>query len=120
MSRSKIAVVVASLAAIAGLVIVIVVVAARDVASSQPAVDQVRIEIRSMPAATIAIGRRTLGTTPLSIYLPSGTQPVEIDAVMEEIRYTLRGKRVRNERQLTRSIVPDHDQVVDFVIPAKP
>jgi hypothetical protein len=57
----------------------------------------VEIEIRSNVPAQIKVDGHNAGKTPMTVHMQKGTTPVQIE----------NGKQIK-------SVVPDHDQVVDF------
>jgi len=120
MSGSKIAVIVAALVVVAGA-IVIVSLKVGGTGTDEPAQsERVRLEIRASEAAKILMNGKPIGQTPLGIYVPKSSQQITLEATMVEHWATRRGQMVEPERHMKKTIVADHDQVIDFIPPKGP
>jgi hypothetical protein len=88
--------------------------ASRDSAPAQSA-GLVKIEVRAKPVATIRFRNSKLGSTPLVINVPRGTEPLAIEATftLHELDPITGARRVRHEVR-TKTVVPDVEQAVDF------
>ena len=64
----------------------------------------VSIEIRATPSATVTFDGHKAGRTPLTIHVPKSANEITIGAVLLG-------------HPLTRTVVPDRDQTVDFKYP---
>jgi hypothetical protein len=78
-----------------------------------PASQTVRIEVRSMPAMDIAKDGRHIGRTPLSFLVSKSKDPITLQADWVEQRVYQAGRR-QVPRTATKTVVPDHDQTIDF------
>src|SRR5262245_36607466 len=118
MSRWKIAGILAAILAVAGLLIVIVALAIPD---TTDAPERVRLEIRCNRAAKVRIDAKPAGETPVSITVRKGTQAIKIEATVTlHLMPTRAHQSIEVPETMTRSIVPDRDQTIDFVAPLKP
>src|SRR5262245_6546842 len=106
MSRSKIAVLIAALIAVAATLVTIGLIAG-GTKSDEPSDERVRLEIRALPVARIVIDGKGYGTTPLSIYVPQRSQPLTVDALMETHLMTGRGRSLEQQHKMTKHVVPD-------------
>ncbi len=74
--------------------------------SSHPADDHtpptVQIEVRANHRAQIILGGRSIGLAPRMLVVPMSTAPIELRA------------DYGHGRVIARSVVPDHNQLVDF------
>jgi hypothetical protein len=99
--------VVAAVLLIGGVVAAVMVIMSRGQPSrphhpdETPTSEMVVIEIHAKPVATIRVGGNRAGTTPLTLHLPKSATAIIVEA-------TVRG------RQLSRQVIPDRDQLVDF------
>ena len=76
--------------------------------------NSVKIEIRSRPPATVRMNGAKVGKTPLSLTVPRGTTPIELDARYDKKKHV--GKDVEVVEQVeVQKVVPDQDRVVDFL-----
>ena len=80
-----------------------------------PSSERVKIELRGKPVAKLRMNGKSIGTTPTTIIVPRGTQPLEFEATftVEKIGMPQPTKKIETYRQI-RSVVPDADQSVDF------
>ena len=121
MSGSKIAVIVAALVVVAGaIVIVSLKVGGMGGGNDESPRERVRLEIRASEAAKIVMNGKPIGQTPLSIYVAKTNQPLTLEASMVEHWANRRGEMTEPERHMSKTIIPDHDQVVDFIPPKGP
>jgi len=81
--------------------------------SESSASEKIRIEVRSMPAMDIAKDGRHMGRTPLSFVVSKSKNPITLQADWVEQRIYATGPR-QIPRTATRTVVPDHDQTIDF------
>lgn len=102
--------------AIAAVLLVAAGVAIAIYGTRRTARDLVKVEIRGKPVATIRFKGRTLGRTPLTIQLPRGTTPLDVEATFTKHGLDLRG-RARSERyRQVKPLIPDAEQSLDFAI----
>lgn len=66
-----------------------------------------------MPAMDIAKDGRHIGRTPLSFVVSKSKNPITLQADWVEQRIYPTGPR-RVPRTVTKTVVPDHDQTIDF------
>jgi hypothetical protein len=99
-----------------GAVIALVLVLAGGGDSrSQQQQPQVKVELRATPAATIRFKGRDLGRTPLTLTLPRGSEPLDVEATFTSKRVQVQtGQAIVDTRVLVKSFVPDADQAVDL------
>lgn len=66
-----------------------------------------------MPAMDIAKDGRHIGRTPLSFVVTASKTPITLQADWVEQRLYPTGAR-KIPRTVTKTVVPDHDQTIDF------
>ena len=64
----------------------------------------ISIAIRTQPPGQIIIDGRNAGTSPVTLHIPKSAKPLEIST-------TLQGHR------LSRTVIPDRDQTIEFTYP---
>ena len=106
--------------AVIGVVLVSVGVAAFMMGRQSPSTTEssstgetVRIEVRGMPQMDVKKDGRPLGKTPVSFIVKKSTQPFELETQWVEQRIYRSGQRMV-PRQARKTIVPDHQQTIDF------
>jgi hypothetical protein len=100
---------------VAVITLVIVLAGGGDARSQQP--PQIKVELRATPAATIRFRGRDLGRTPLTLSLPRGSDPLDVEATFTSKKVHIQTRHAIVEtRVLVKSFVPDGDQSVDFDI----
>ena len=120
MSRLKIVGLFAAIVAVGALIVVLSLVFAPK-ASDVDSTEKVRLEIRCNRVAKITLDGRPIGLTPIGIYVTKSSKQVEIDATIVLHLLGSRSRRSFEQPQtMTKMIVPDHDQLIDFVSPLKP
>ena len=120
MSGSKIAVIIAALVVVAGAIVLVSLEVGGMGTDERSQPERVRLEIRASEAAKIRMNGRSIGQTPLSIYVPKSSEQITLEATMVEHWANRRGQMTEPERHMTKTIVPDHDQLVDFIPPKGP
>jgi len=117
MAKSRIAVILGICAALA-VVGIIVWAAKQDMAksaSTSASGEQVRIEIRAMPIATVRVDGKPVGKTPMSLQFPKSEREVVIEATMQPLVYDMRTKQqVAEPVTETRRVKLDQDHLLDF------
>jgi hypothetical protein len=101
-------------AGVATAIIVLVFPARR---ADAPSSETVKIELRGKPVAKLRMNGKRIGTTPTTIIVPRGKQPLELEATftVEKIGLPQPTKKIETYRQI-RQVVPDAEQSVDFAI----
>jgi len=117
MSRAKIAVIVATLVVVVGGIIAIGFALSKNSAPEATPEERVRLEFRGKPQARIKLAGKLIGSTPLSVYVKKSTQEITVEAFTEEHVMPPGRRPIDRPRVMTRKIVPDRDQVIDFVPP---
>ncbi len=83
-------------------IVVAIVLATREEAAPDKREGTTGIEIRAKPPALIKVDGHSVGKSPVTVHVPASTTPLRIEAV-------------RKGGAQSRSVVPDHDQLVDFI-----
>jgi len=105
--------IVIAVAMLAIVVTVVVVIAtapgeaprARRTSQTIPATaNTVSIEVRTKPRGVVTFDGHKAGMSPITLHMPKGTATVQIGTVLLG-------------HPLTKSIIPDHDQTIDFTYP---
>ncbi len=104
----------------AGLAMALIIVVSRSAPADAPSASEsatVKLELRGKPVAKIRMNGKAIGTTPTTIIVQRGKQPLEFEATFtqEKIGMTHPSKKVETYRQI-RMVVPDAEQSVDFAL----
>jgi hypothetical protein len=110
--RLHVLVPIAVVVVVAAVALVLVLAGGGDSRSAQ---QQVKVELRATPVATIRFKGRDLGRTPLTLTLPRGSEPLDVEATFTSKKVHVQtGHAIVETRVLVKSFVPDADQAVDF------